>query len=203
MAGPGVRAVVGGGDSHHLEQELEAIVAGDGQILALLSSGLAGALAPGLQPGALLIGEEGDPRLISALRRALPAAKVTRILGCENAVASVAEKRRLRDESRAGAVDMESHVVAKVAQRHGIPFAALRVISDAATETLPPAALCGMRPDGSMAIGAVLGSIAANPAQLPALLRTAWNAERGFRALLGCHRSIGLVDLVKHALDMP
>ncbi len=35
------------------------------------------------------------------------------------------------------AVDMESHVAARVAARHGLPFAALRVISDPASRSLP------------------------------------------------------------------
>jgi len=100
------------------------------------------------------------------------------------------------------AVDMESHIAARVAERHGLPFATLRVISDTAGETLPPAALCGMRPDGTMAIGPVLASLLRQPAQLPALVRTGWNAERAFRALLRCYRMIGLVDLVEHALDV-
>jgi hypothetical protein len=97
---------------------------------------------------------------------------------------------------------MESHVVARVAERHGLPFATLRVISDRASESLPPAALCGMRSDGTMAIGPVLASLLRQPTQLPALVRTGWNAEQAFRALLRCHRMIGLVDLVEHALDM-
>ena len=100
------------------------------------------------------------------------------------------------------AVDMETHIVARVAERHGLPFATLRVISDTAGETLPPAALCGMRSDGTMAIGPVLASLLRQPAQLPALVRTGWNAERAFRALLRCYRMIGLVDLIEHALDV-
>jgi Nucleoside phosphorylase len=118
-------------------------------------------------------------------------------------VATVGEKQALHLQTHAHAVDMESHIVARVSARRGLPFAVLRVISDAATDRLPPAALCGMRSDGSMAIGAVLGSLARNPIQLPALVRTAWHAQRGFRALLRCYRSVRLVDLIEHALDMP
>lgn len=206
MAGPCLLAVAGGGVGERLEQALEEIIAAErngGGIRALLSSGLAGALDPGLRPGAILIGEQGEPRLIAALRHALPVALKVNILGCENAVATVEEKRHLREQSRASAVDMESHVVARVARRHGLPFAILRVISDAATETLPPAALLGMRPDGSMAIGAVLGSIVRDATQIPALIRTGWNAELGFRVLFRCHRSLRLADVVEHALDVP
>jgi hypothetical protein len=85
---------------------------------------------------------------------------------------------------------MESHIAARVAARHGLPFAALRVISDAADTTLPPAALAGMRPDGGIAIGAVLASLVQNPAQLPALIRTARDAEKAFRTLGRVHDAL-------------
>ena len=49
------------------------------------------------------------------------------------------------------------------------------------TARLPPAALVGMKPDGGMDLPAVLRSLLANPGQLPALIRTGLEAERGFR----------------------
>jgi nucleoside phosphorylase len=61
----------------------------------------------------------------------------------------VAGKRALRAETGALAVDMESHVAARVAARRGLPFAVVRVISDSADEALPPAAQIGMKPDGA------------------------------------------------------
>jgi hypothetical protein len=71
MAGPGIVAIAGGGGSVRLEQGLEQAIA-EHRVRALLSSGLAGALVPGLRPGAILIGDDGDSRLISALRLVLP-----------------------------------------------------------------------------------------------------------------------------------
>jgi adenosylhomocysteine nucleosidase len=56
---------------------------------------------------------------------------------------------------------------------------------------LPPAVLVGMKSDGGMDLPAVLRSLLANPGQLPALIRTGLEAERGFRALLGGHRRLG------------
>ena len=41
-----------------------------------------------------------------------------------------------------------------------LPFAALRVISDDASHVLPPAALVAMKPDGGIALGRVLWSLA-------------------------------------------
>ena len=62
---------------------------------------------------------------------------------------------------------------------------------DAAHHSLPPAARVGMKLDGTMDLPAVLRSLLANPGQLPALIRTGLEAERGFRALLRGHRRLG------------
>ena len=114
---------------------------------------------------------------------AFPGAQPGLIIGQDHIAASVAEKAALHAQTGALAVDMETHIAARVAARHGLPFAAIRVISDTAHEALPPAALVGMNPDGSMALGKVLASLARTPAQLPALIRTGRNAEIAFGVL--------------------
>jgi hypothetical protein len=85
--------------------------------------------------------------------------------------------------SGAVAVDMESHVAARLAAHYGLPFAALRIIADPAERSLPAAALVGMRPDGSTDIAAVLRALGRRPSDLPALIRTALDARAAFAAL--------------------
>jgi len=209
LGGPGVTVVAGGGDGARLERELEAAVA---DATMVLSCGLAGALAPGLKAGDLVLGERfpGESRgtdVVEMLREQLAGAHIGSIIGSDTIVASVAEKQALYAETNALAVDMESHIAAHVAARHGLPFAIVRAISDTADHTLPPAALVGMRPDGSMALGAVLASLARNPGQLPALIRTGSDAGRAFAALrrvrdvLG-RLGVGLADDLQFPLDM-
>ena len=196
LSGPGVEVVAGGGDHARLEAALGRLAPG---ARGLVSIGIGGALAPGLHPGdwvvadAVLAGAEAVPtdaawadRLIAAL----PGARRGAILGADLMVAEVAGKAALHRETGALAVDMESHVAARVAQRHNLPFAAARVISDAADRSLPPAARMGMRPDGGMDLPAVLRSLLAHPLQLPALIRTGLEAERAFRALLRGHHAL-------------
>ena len=50
------------------------------------------------------------------------------------------------DKTGAFAADMESHVVARIANERQLPFAVLRVIADPANQRLPPAAI--QRPKG-------------------------------------------------------
>jgi len=171
--------VTGGGVVATLERDLDdkaALFPG-----IILSCGIAGALDPSLRPGDVVI--DGNVLLVERLGQALPHAHRGGVLGNGAITATAAEKRILHERTGAIAVDMESHVAARVAVRKGLPFAALRVISDCADDDLPPAALVGMRPDGGMALGAVLASLARNPQQLSALIRTGRQADQAFRSL--------------------
>lgn len=202
LGGPGIVAIPGGGDAARLEAALEAQAHGAAMIL---SCGIAGALDPALQAGDTVLhlppfvsstvenrsagaAPGGSPWLgtngwEATLRAAMPHARHGTIIGQDHIAASTAEKVALFAQTGALAVDMESHIAARVAARHGLPFAAIRTISDTARETLPPAALVGMNPDGSMALGRVLWSLARRPTQLPALIRTGRHAGAAFRAL--------------------
>jgi adenosylhomocysteine nucleosidase len=197
LAGPGVEAIAGGGDHARLEAVLDRLAASmDG----IISIGIAGGLAPGLPVGRWVVasavhdGRQArptDPDWSAWLASRLPQAERGLVLGVDAVVALAAQKAELHRTSGALAVDMESHVAARIAVRHRLPFVAARVISDAAHRTLPPAARVGMRRDGRVDLPAVLRSLFAKPGQLPALIRTGLEAERGFRALLGGHRRLG------------
>lgn len=205
LGGPGVIAIPGGGDSARLEAMLEAQATG---AAIIVSAGIAGALDPALAAGDVIVhlppfvpsaveehpnsAEPGKrpPTALGAngswkdsLKATLPQAHYGTIIGQDRIAATATEKAALHAATGALAVDMESHVAARVAARQGLRFIAIRTISDTAHETLPPAALVGMNPDGSMALGKVLASLARSPAQLPALIRTGRSAEVAFRAL--------------------
>jgi hypothetical protein len=147
-----------------------------------------------------------DPAWTGRLATRLPEAARGLLLGANAMVAEATQKASLHRTTGALAVDMESHVVAQVARRHHLPFAAARVVSDAAHRTLPPAARIGMKSDGGMDLPAVLRSLLADPRQLPALIRTGLEAEQGFRALLRGYRRLGPrlggPDLAEPPLDM-
>jgi hopanoid-associated phosphorylase len=211
LAGPDARVIAGGGDSARLERELEA-AAPDAE--AIISMGLCGALADELRPGDWVVASE----VVIAPRKFLPEeswtaalakrlnARVGAILASGAILADAAAKREAHQAAGAIAVDMESHVAATVAARHGLPFAVARVVSDAAERSLPKAAQAGMAADGSMDIGAVLRALAADPRQLPALIRVGREAETAFRAL-GRGRDllgpgIGRLDLGQLLLDV-
>ncbi|MGH6823739.1 MAG: phosphorylase [Methylocella sp.] len=214
-AGPRVLAVSGTGDAFGLERALKAAVAK--QASAIISFGVAGALAPGLAPGSTLVARAiiaedgaryyGDPVWSKRLACALGGATIADIAGVDVPVAGCAEKRALHLKTGAHAADTESHIAARVAAAHGLPFAAFRVVVDPADRQLPHAALVAIKPDGSIALGAIAGSILRHPRQIPQLLRIALDARAAFAALFRGRKMLagplGFTDFAEFLLDLP
>src|ERR1044072_651553 len=155
-AGLGV-PVICGGDGKKLSSRLtHAMAAGCG---GLISVGVAGGLAPHLKPGSCVIGSEiidaeathaTDTRWAHRLTRLIPGSVYGAIAGVAEPIAHADDKRRLHEETGALAVDMESHILAEAAWRHGVPLAAIRVVVDPVGRTIPRPALAGSRADGTI-----------------------------------------------------
>src|SRR5579863_2323943 len=150
----------------------------------------AGDNAHGEQPAAAVLrfGDGGGWRpLLNAARRS----SLADIAGAHAPVAEASDKAALFETSGAIAVDMESVIVARAAQRHSLPFAILRVIADPADQSLPRSALTAMRADGEVNIGAVLGRLLRNPSEVSALARLAVDARKAFAALARARAILG------------
>ncbi|MGH6676633.1 MAG: hypothetical protein ACRECE_10505, partial [Xanthobacteraceae bacterium] len=204
-AGPGV--LVFSRDSKH---ELATAAKNAARLghRGIISFGVAGGLASHLRPGDWVVASaiiESDKTVATdeawsrRLRDAIKGSHHVPILGVDEPVAQPEDKQTLHRVTGAAAVDMESHVVARVAAAHGLAFTALRVIVDPSDRAIPRAALLGMgagpRADGA----AVLRDLLARPSQLPLLMRVSWDAYiarcamQRVRRLLGPH--FGLTDL--------
>lgn len=171
---------------------------------ALISFGIAGALAPALMPGFLLvpravIDETGARyavdtawrmQIADALRAAGLQLDDRDLLGARQAAASPARKAELHRITGAVAIDLESHLVAAAAARAGRPFFVLRAVSDSATQALPDAAVHGLAPNGKPALGRVLLSVARDPRQIPALIKLAGDTRRALDALGSALRAV-------------
>ena len=193
IARPQLAIAVGGGDSRALRTRIESAV--DAGARRIISMGVCGALDPSLAVGDCIVATEvvtEDESFVThhawtrELLARIPAAQPGAVAGTDTIVADGAAKTRLHHVTRAATVDMESHVAARVARERGLPFAAVRVVSDSAERALPPAALIAMSPTGGIDFYALLHSLCVNPGQIPALLRTAWEAEKAFRVLFSC-----------------
>lgn len=195
-AGPGMVVVCSSSDPRQLRTLLT--VFDPTSIRGVISFGVAGGLDPSLKPGDVVVATEvtaGDTRwLAGSLNEGLITSltlgrrRVVRggLAGVEEVVAAKARKAALWLQTGAAAVDMESHIAAAYAAEAGLPFAALRVISDAAHRSLPSLARSAIRPDGKVDLGRILGSVARNPTTLRALVSAGLDFNRALKSLRGC-----------------
>jgi adenosylhomocysteine nucleosidase len=204
-AGPGI--LVFSRDARR-ELEIAAARAAREGCRGIISFGVAGGLHAGLRPGhwvvaSSVVGPQGDwatdQKWSNNLMNAVDGMFYAPILGVDAPVAEPAKKRELHRATGAIAVDMESHVVARLAAAHGLAFAALRVIVDPAHRVIPNAALLGMGAGARADSIAVLRDLAARPAQASRLIRIMVDAfiarseMQRVRRLLGPH--FGFADL--------
>ncbi len=137
----------------------------------IVSVGICGGLRDGLNVGDIIVPCEVvtvDRQSWKCEPIALPA--TGRLLSVNRLVSSVEEKRRLHIEHAADIVDMEAASIAAICAERGIPFAAIKAISDTATDSLPTE-LEQFAPNGHVRIGQLLLAIAKRPRLIADLLR--------------------------------
>ena len=196
-AGPGMTVICSSSDPQQLRALLT--VFDPSTIRGVISFGVAGGLDPSLKSGDVVVATEvlaGDTRWLAGFELnqdlvasvALGSSRVVRggLAGVEQVVAASSVKAALRLETGAAAVDMESHIAAAYAEEAGLPFAALRVISDPAGRALPPLAMAAIKPNGDIDLRKVLRGVARNPLSLRALVSTGIDFNRALRSLRGC-----------------
>lgn len=149
----------------------------------LVSWGCAGALAEHLAPGDVIIaqsirsadGKIGNlaaawrQRLLLRLNGQVPCDEGV-LTESETVVASPDAKRNLRETSGAVAVDMESAAVLRIAERHQLPFLAVRAIADTAVMALPAIVLNALDEHGEVRLPTLLLELARRPSELRPLL---------------------------------
>jgi nucleoside phosphorylase len=121
----------------------------------------------------------------------IPGAIHAPIVGVDEAVSDPKAKRDLYRTTGAAVVDMESHLMARVAARHDLAFAAVRVVVDPAHRVVPPAALIDMRPDGRANVAAVVRNLMARPSQISSMTRIAVDAFTARAAMVRIRRKLG------------
>ena len=90
---------------------------------------------------------------------------------CADRIATtVAEKQKLRAETRADVVEMESAAIHAVCREHGLPCSTVRVISDTANENLPLDFNALANADKSLNFGKLFLAIAKSPGKIGALM---------------------------------
>jgi nucleoside phosphorylase len=136
----------------------------------VLTCGFAGGLNPGLKLGEVVF-EIGHWQSAIGNQLLAAGAKPANIFCADRIATTVAEKKKLRAETGADAVEMESAAIHVVCRERGIPCATIRVISDTANEDLPLDFNALSKPDKNLDFGKLFLAVAKSPGKIPALMR--------------------------------
>lgn len=211
-AGPGLAAITSGGNPERLRRLLAERAAPG--CCAVLSFGIAGGLDPALAAGDVVVatgvvsnGERwpAHQALTDTLATSLAAggvkARLAEVAGVDAPLLDAQAKAAVHRQTGAAAADMESHVASEFAARHGLMFAALRIVCDPAARSMPAMVANALKPDGGVNHYAVLADVLRKPSEIATLTRLAGEARVSFRALGRCRDLLGigrgLPDLVQ------
>lgn len=165
---PGVSILISGVGRQNAEKSLREFLAGGaGMPDAVFTCGFAGGLDTGLKIGDVIF-ETLDERLRASL--VAIGAKPVKFFCADRIAITVAEKKKLREETGADAVEMESAVIHAVCAERGILCATVRVISDTANEDLPLDFNALAKPDKNLDFGKLFLAIARSPGKISALM---------------------------------
>ncbi|MBI3698933.1 MAG: phosphorylase [Afipia sp.] len=200
-AGPGLTVICSSSSPTQLREMMTSF--DPKTIRGIISFGVAGGLDPDLRTGDIVIASRivtakrqwiTDPALVENLvavprKRGRIVAGV--LAGVEQVVTGQVGKEALRATTGADAVDMESHIAARYAEFNGLPFAAVRVISDPAHRSLPQITTNAIKPNGRVDMWKVMRGVARNPRTIPHLISTGRDFNRALRSLKGCRHALG------------
>lgn len=132
----------------------------------LVSAGFAGGLDPTLARGAVV--EPARVRGESAVSTSLPLAVAEQgggtLVTVDRIVRTPTDKTAVAAATGAAVVDMETLAVAEVAREAGLPCRSIRVISDAASDELPPDVTRLVAPQSALRrAGSLIGLIGRRP----------------------------------------
>jgi len=168
-----------------------------------ISSGLAGALRPGLVWGEVVVARhlgvlgrdekrDCDQRLVDLAVEKGAMAVDTFLMS--SSVLGLSEMKR-QSAVQGDVVEMESFSIVTRASENWIPSVAIRSISDTAEEDLPIDFNRAISSRGEVKVSAVLSQIARHPGQLPKLVRFGKRSEEA------AHRLSSFLDKYVRALD--
>ncbi len=171
-----VMAIAGGMGARAAGSALRAVFTAWSPDMVVMA-GVAGALDPDLCIGDLVIATDLVAPPVHWTVPIVPSHRkgVHRgvILSIDRVLVSPADKRHARSEAGGTplAVEMESAAVARAATEAGVPWAAVRAISDTAADCLPLDFNRFRGRNGDLAVGRVALAAATHPAAIPGLLR--------------------------------
>jgi adenosylhomocysteine nucleosidase len=154
---------------------------------AVVSAGYCGAIDPELRELQIIVATQIIDQTNNESFECAPVTADTQFVSgpvlSQNEIAHDATAKEQLRASGAIAVDMEAAGVAARAKRAGLPFACIKVVSDAALESLPINFNEMRTTEGRLARGKIVMHALTRPNVIPALVRLKKRAEEGAKVL--------------------
>jgi adenosylhomocysteine nucleosidase len=195
----GISILITGIGRKNAEKSVREFLANNSPKL-VLTCGFAGGMNPELKLGEVVfetsfpsssrresaqteIGNQLEPTHVGCYEQLVAAgAKPAKFFCADRIATTVGEKKKLREETGADTVELESGAIHAVCRERGIPWATVRVILDTANEDLPLDFNRLSKPDMNLDYGKLAWAIAKSPGKIGALLKlqkqTRFAAER-------------------------
>ena len=166
------------------------------QLTALVSIGFCGALDTSITTGSIILpdaiitadGErfETDQVWLAAVADrlvGLPFIAHNTIYGATEVIETRSGKLETHSLCGACAVDMESAGIAHAATRFGVPFVAIRIVLDEASDVLPEVTRDAVHSDGNLNIAGLLRGLASRPQDIGGLVKLAGKSNKAQKQL--------------------
>lgn len=152
------------------------------ELEGLVSIGFCGALNPALNACDIFVANQlhGLPQVLSIPRCEREPGK---LLSIDRVAATAEEKRTLFDQTHAAAIEMEAAALATKAHLWNIPFYAIKVVTDTASETFPLDFNRLRDPEGRFSRPKILAAALRRPSAFPALLNLNQRCKQASQAL--------------------
>jgi len=134
----------------------------------VLTCGFAGGLNPDLKLGEVVF-ELSTLNSQLSTRFSAAGARPAKFFCADHIAATAADKRKMRAQTGADAVEMESETIHAICRERGIPCATVRAISDTAEEDLPLDFNRLSKADQSLDYGKLFLALAKSPGKIGAL----------------------------------
>ena len=178
---PGVKILVTGMGADAAGRNVEAEFERSGNYDLVISCGFCGGLDSQLKRETVVVAVDSDAEVVAL---AAMEGICSGTFHCAESVATTGGmKARLRAETGADVVEMESGIIAGICRSRGIRVATLRVISDEAGEDLPLDFNKLMTRRGGIHFGKLAIELARRPRMIPELMRLQKRTARAASAL--------------------
>jgi len=180
----GVQVVmVANGPGRKLAGAAVDVVKANQKMDALISIGFCGGLRPSLQPCDIFVASEVvdvGPALLPASQKSF---KTGKLLCSDRVVSNAAEKAQLANAG-ADAVEMEAAAVVARANQCGVPFYAVRVVTDTCDQDFPVDFNRMRSPDGRFSRSRIIAAALRKPGTvIPQLIKLKRTTKRAALAL--------------------